>query len=66
MPLRVVADTNITHIQEDEPDNRILECALSAEAEFVVSGDHHLQRLRTFRGIRIVNPRKFLDTKAWM
>jgi predicted nucleic acid-binding protein len=31
---------------DDPDDNRILECALSASAMFVVSGDRHLLRLR--------------------
>ena len=35
----------------DEPDNRILECALQGEADVIVSGDRHLLRLRRFQGI---------------
>ena len=30
------------HLLADEPDNRILECAIAAQAEFVVSGDRRL------------------------
>ena len=33
-------------VLDDPDDNRILECALSASAMFVVSGDRHLLRLR--------------------
>ncbi|MGH7236835.1 MAG: putative toxin-antitoxin system toxin component, PIN family, partial [Nitrospiraceae bacterium] len=44
----------LTHDQ----DHRILECALAANAEFLVTGDkRHLQPLKTFRGVRIVSPR---------
>jgi putative PIN family toxin of toxin-antitoxin system len=45
-----------------EQDHRILECALAAEADFLVTGDkQHLQPLKAFRGIPIVSPREFLD-----
>lgn len=48
-------------ITEDEPDNRILECAFEARADVVITGDQHLQQLHTFRGISIVGPREFLE-----
>lgn len=45
-----------------DPDHRILECALAAEADYLVTGDKkHLQPLKTFRGIAIVSPREFLN-----
>jgi putative PIN family toxin of toxin-antitoxin system len=45
-----------------DQDHRILECALAAEADFLVTGDkQHLQSLKTFRSITIVSPREFLD-----
>ena len=48
-----------------EPDHRILECALAADANFLVTGDkRHLQHLKAFRGIRIVSPRGFLHNLA--
>lgn len=48
-------------VKEDEPDNRILECALSAKADFIVSGDtKHLQPLGEYRGVRILSPSEFL------
>lgn len=50
-------------ITTHEPDHRILECALAADADFLVTGDkRHLQHLKAFRGIRIVSPRAFLLT----
>lgn len=45
-----------------DADHRILECALAAHADFLVTGDKkHLLPLKTFRGIRIVSPREFLN-----
>lgn len=45
----------------DPDDDMILECALAAEADFIVSGDKkHLLALREFQGIPIVSPADFL------
>lgn len=45
----------------DPDDEMILECALAAEADCIVSGDKkHLLALRRFRGIPIVSPSEFL------
>lgn len=35
----------ISLITEDEPDNRILECAIEASADVVMTGDRHLLAL---------------------
>jgi uncharacterized protein len=44
----------------DPDDEMILECALAAEADFIVSGDKkHLLALRQFQGIPIVSPAEF-------
>jgi putative PIN family toxin of toxin-antitoxin system len=45
----------------DPDDEMVLECALTAEADFIVSGDKkHLLPLRQFRGIAIISPADFL------
>jgi len=41
-------------ISQDEADNRIVECATKANADFIVSGDKHLLSLKEFKKIRIV------------
>jgi hypothetical protein len=52
---------NRISVIDDDPDNRILECAEEGQADFIISGDHHLIALKEFRGIKIVNPTKFLN-----
>ncbi len=58
----VTAAESVNVVREDEPDNRILECALAARADVIATGDQHLLRLKRFRGILIASPREFLDT----
>jgi putative PIN family toxin of toxin-antitoxin system len=48
-------------VPADPDDNRILECAVAARAQVVVSGDRHLLDLRDYRSIPIVTPRQFLE-----
>jgi putative PIN family toxin of toxin-antitoxin system len=45
----------------DKDDNRVLECAVAAQAQLIVSGDNDLLTLCSFRGIRILTARAFLD-----
>ncbi|MDP3722133.1 MAG: putative toxin-antitoxin system toxin component, PIN family [Candidatus Omnitrophota bacterium] len=47
-------------VAQDPSDNRVLECAVSAHAEAIVSGDKHLLALKSFRGIPILSPHAFL------
>jgi len=48
-------------IKEDPPDNKLLECAVEAKADYLISGDNeHLLPLENFQGIKIINPSEFL------
>ncbi len=50
-------------IKRIEADNRILECAIEAHADVLVTGNmKDLRPLGTFHGIAILTPREFLDT----
>ncbi len=50
---------------EDPDDNRVLECALQANAQAIVTGDNHLLKLHPYRKILILTPRDFLGAKPW-
>lgn len=47
-------------IESDPSDTIYLVCGMEGKADFVVSGDHHLKDLKTYRGIQIVDPATFL------
>ncbi len=49
----------------DPDDNRVLECALEARAQVIVTGDNHLLKLHPYRHIPILTPKQFLDAKPW-
>lgn len=56
----IVRPTRRLKVIEDDSDNRILECGVEAEADFIVSGDKHLLRLKNYQGISIVKASHFL------
>ena len=49
-------------VLRDAADKRILECAITARAEIIVTGDRELLRLRDYRGVRILALRDYLET----
>jgi uncharacterized protein len=58
---RIVTPTeSINVIDTDPSDDRILECAVAADADVIVSGDNHLLTLGSFRGILIQRVGEFL------
>jgi len=49
------------HLLADEPDNRIIECAMEVKADFIVTGDKHLLFLKHFQKIDIITLSNFLE-----
>ena len=47
-------------IEADPDDNRILECAVEGSADCIVSGDHHLLKLKNYKDIQIITVQEFL------
>lgn len=47
----------ISVITRDPDDNKILTCAVSGEADLIVSADQDLISLKVFRGIAIIHPK---------
>lgn len=46
-------------IKNDDTDNKIIECAICANAQYIISYDKHLLKLKKFRNIEIVLPKEF-------
>jgi putative PIN family toxin of toxin-antitoxin system len=56
----VIVTDKINAVKNDPDDNRILECAVSAKADYIVSGDSDLVTLKNFKKIKILSPGNFL------
>lgn len=48
-------------IKEDPADNKFIACALALKAEYIVSGDAHLRKLKNIENIKIVSPAEMHD-----
>ena len=57
---RVVTPTQTLNILADEPDNRILECALAANADLIVTGDRAMLELGRIEDTRIISLADYL------
>lgn len=58
----VVAPKRRLRVVKDDPDNRILECAVAGRAEVIVTGDKALLALKLYEKIRILTLREYLGT----
>lgn len=47
-------------ILSDEPDNRILECAVAGHADIIVTGDQAMLRLSEYKKVKIIALKDFL------
>ena len=55
----------VLNVVEDDPDDdRVLECAVKGDADYIVTGDRHLLKLGVYEGISIVTVRQFLDAAS--
>ncbi len=51
---------SVIGVSAHEEDDPVLATAVSANADYLVTGDRELQDLRMYAGIRIISPRDFL------
>jgi uncharacterized protein len=56
----LVAPKRRLRVVQDDPDNRILECALAGRVEAIVTGDKALLALKSFKNIPVVTLRSYL------
>ncbi len=56
----VEPEVTINLIPQDPSDNRVLECAVAADCEAIITGDKHLLKIKAFGDIKILSPDNFL------
>ncbi len=56
----IVSVTKIKIVKDDNDDNIILSTAIDGKAEYLVSGDPHLLKIKNFKSIKIVKPSNLL------
>ncbi len=48
-------------VKEDPDDNKFIEVAIAGKANYIISQDNHLLKLKEFRNIKILTPKEFLN-----
>ena len=57
----VAPQKRIFTVTEDPDDNKFLECAMEAKADYIISGDPHLLDMKKSKTVKIVTASEFLD-----
>ena len=60
---RIVKPTERISIFQDEPDNRVLECAAAGKADVIVTGDKEMLKLGTYKEIKIITLKDYLSMR---
>lgn len=59
----VIPIETINAIPRCPGDNRVLECAIKGNCDFITTGDRRdLLSLKQFRGVKVITARQFLDS----
>jgi putative PIN family toxin of toxin-antitoxin system len=61
----LVAPRRKLSVLDDESDNRILECAVAADADIIVTGDRAMLNLKSYERIRILSLRQFCSVTVF-
>lgn len=56
----VIPQETHTVVVADPDDDKFIECAVAAGADYIVSGDKHLLTLKEYWGVQILSPAAFL------
>ncbi|HPI18992.1 MAG TPA: putative toxin-antitoxin system toxin component, PIN family [Candidatus Kapabacteria bacterium] len=51
---------NFRVITSDPDDNKFIDCAFAAKADYIITGDSHLLNLGSFEKCKIITPFDFL------
>jgi putative PIN family toxin of toxin-antitoxin system len=56
----VVGKVVLKGVAPDPGDDKVVSCAVEAQADFIVTGDKELQQLGAYQGIRIISAESFI------
>jgi len=48
-------------VKDDKDDNKFVEVAIEGKADYIITQDNHLLRIKDFRGLKIMTPKEFLE-----
>ena len=57
----VIPKRQINNVSRDKTDNKYIECGITADVDYIISGDAHLLELKEYKTIKIVTARDYLE-----
>ena len=55
----VVIKNKINAVKEDPDDDKIIECAIESNSEYILTYDNHLLQIKEYKGVKILRPEEF-------
>ena len=59
--IKIICKNDAEDISRDKDDNKILQCGIEGNVDFIVTGDDDLLILEKYMNIKIVKPKEYLD-----
>lgn len=56
----VIPKERLSVVKGDPSDNKYLECAVTGNAQYILTGDSHLKEIAVYKGIRVLTAANFL------
>ena len=60
----VTPKTHLNLVKDDPADNQVIDCAVEASADYIITGDKHLLQLGKYGKVEIANPDAFIKMLA--
>jgi len=51
---------NLEIVKNDPDDNKFFECAVALKAQFIISGDKAVLKIKNYMGIKVLSPKQFI------
>jgi len=51
-------------VEDDPEDDKFFACAVDGEADYIISEDHHLLDIDSYKGVKVKAPEEFLNLEA--
>ena len=59
--IKLICKSNLKKISRDTDDDKILQCGLEGNVDFIITGDDDLLVLKNYENIKIVTPKEYLN-----
>jgi len=60
---KIVPKRKVINGSRDKTDNKYIECAITANVDYIVSGDVHLLELKKYKNVKIVTAKDYLENR---